>query len=126
MVSRGRKRGAGQRERDAAAWTLERRAGRSVTSIAVEAGVSAATVSRATSVGGRFNRRGVDEETVRAWAARRRLGETVQGIAGQAGMSEAAVGSLTRVYGPFPRGRPTAPSTAGQWAEQRRAPVRGV
>jgi hypothetical protein len=94
-----------------------------VTAIAVQAGVSASTVSRATSVGGRFDTGSVDDETVRAWAARRRLGETVRAIAQQAGTSRTSVASLTSAYGPFRQGGPTDPATAGQWAQQRRQPV---
>ena len=74
-------------------WVAGRRDGRTVADIAAGAGVSKATVSRATSPHGPFPSPRNRQEPA------------------------------TLLYGPFPRARLTDPSTAAQWAEDRRRRV---
>jgi len=122
-VGRGVRRSATAKAEDTIRRVAARRSGRTVADIAAGAGVSKATVSRATSPHGPFPSHRNRQEPASCWARRRRRGETVASIARDVGVTTGRVAAATRLYGPFPRGRLTDPSTAAHWAEERRRRV---
>lgn len=108
---------------DTIRWVAARRDGRTVADIAAGAGLSKATVSRATSRHGPFPSHRQGKEVASDWARGRRRGETVTPIAQDALVSAGQVTAATRPYGPFRRASVRDPSTAVEWAEERRRRV---
>lgn len=112
------------RLRDADAWTAARGAGDSVAEIAHAAGVSPATVSRATSGQGPFPKPAQPQDSA-GWARRRLDGEPVAQISSLAGVSTTTVYAATKPFGPFPTARSTAAAKnegkAVEWAALRRS-----
>lgn len=106
-VWRGVKRPVNQRTADARRWAEVRLAGGTVAAIARGEGVSAATVSRASSTAVIARRGALPAATVPVWAARRREGARVPDVAQDAGWSETMIYRLTRGLGPYPRPQPS-------------------
>lgn len=108
-------------------WLARRHAGESSALIARRAGVSEATVARATKAYGPFprpteqlNRTTLSDDTLSDRAARwveaRRRGHTTTGLARAEGVSHQIVSRATRDHGPYP-----AAEVVDAWADARRA-----
>lgn len=112
-------------------WLTRRRDGESPALIAWRAGVTAATVRRATDPFGPFSRPSRqlgrqqlpdDELTERTqrWVARRSAGERVADIARSEGISHQVVSRTTLEHGPFPP-KHVDTATQTEWAQLRRS-----
>ena len=116
---RGVRRPVNQQARDAERWTAARLAGVTVAEIARDAGVSPATVSRATATRLPPSRRRGQVPSpaqVRQWADQRRDRVSVTDLARQSGASPVTIRRATQHLGPFPRPRqpPSPPDPSKQ------------